>query len=76
MSASLTPETFEPAPARPPASELLRAWDVIADEDPIDVVIRFSPAVAKRAAETRWHPSQEIERQPDGSLLWRGRVAG
>ena len=23
------------------------------------VVIRFSPAVAKRAAETRWHPTQE-----------------
>jgi proteasome accessory factor B len=49
---------------------------VIADDDPIDVTIRFSPAVAKRAAETRWHPSQELEQQDDGSLIWRGRVAG
>ena len=32
--------------------------------------------MAKRAAETRWHPSQELEDQPDGSLLWRGQVAG
>ena len=38
--------------------------------------IRFSPAVAKRAAETRWHPSQEIEEQPDGSLLWHATVGG
>jgi predicted DNA-binding transcriptional regulator YafY len=76
LSASLTPPTFEPPEGEAPASELLRAWDVIADEEPIDVVIRFSVAVAKRAAETRWHPSQEIEEQPDGSLLWRGTVAG
>lgn len=76
LSATLTPDTFEPGAQEPAATELLRAWDVIADEEPIDVVIRFSPAVAKRAAETRWHPSQEIEEQPDGSLLWRGRVAG
>ena len=76
LSASLTPETFEPPPGGATARELLKAWDVIADEDPVRVVIRFSPAVAKRAAETRWHPSQELEDQPDGSLLWRGLVAG
>jgi proteasome accessory factor B len=76
LSASLTPRTFDEPEGEAPASELLRAWDVIADEEPIDVVIRFSPAVAKRAAETRWHPSQVIEEQPDGSLTWRGRIAG
>jgi predicted DNA-binding transcriptional regulator YafY len=42
----------------------------------VEVVIRFSTAVAKRAAETRWHPSQTLEEQPDGTLVWRGRVAG
>jgi predicted DNA-binding transcriptional regulator YafY len=76
ISASLTPDTFEPPPGAATAKDLLRAWDVIADEDPVRVVIRFSPSVAKRAAETRWHPSQELEDQPDGSLLWRGQVAG
>ena len=75
-SASLTPDTFEAPEGEATARELLRAWDVIADEDPVDVVIRFSPSVAKRAAETRWHPSQELEAQADGSLVWRGRVAG
>lgn len=76
LSASLTPQTFEPPEGFAAASELLRAWDVIADEEPIDVAVRFSAAVAKRAAETRWHPSQVIEEQADGSLLWRGRVSG
>lgn len=76
LSASLTPETFEPPAAAATARELLRAWDVIADEDPVGVVIRFSVAVAKRAAETRWHPSQELEPQDDGTLIWRGLVSG
>jgi len=76
LSASLTPATFEPIEGYSAADELALAWDVIADEDPLNVVIRFSPAVAKRAAETRWHPSQETEFQPDGSMLWRATVAG
>jgi predicted DNA-binding transcriptional regulator YafY len=76
LSASLTPDTFEPPAGAATARDLLRAWDVMADEDPVRVVIRFSPAVAKRAAETRWHPSQELEQQDDGSLIWRGLVAG
>jgi predicted DNA-binding transcriptional regulator YafY len=76
LSASLTPQTFEPEPGTAPALDMLRAWDVIADEEPVDVVVRFSVAVAKRVAETRWHPSQVLEPQPDGTLIWRGRVAG
>lgn len=76
ISASLTPATFEPPAGYSAAAELARAWDVIADDEPLEVVIRFSPAVAKRAAETRWHPSQELDQQPDGSLIWRGLVSG
>jgi predicted DNA-binding transcriptional regulator YafY len=76
VSASLTPQAFDSDEAAGVALEMLRAWDVIADEEPTDVVIRFSPTVAKRAAETQWHPSQELDMQPDGSLVWRGRVAG
>ena len=39
-------------------------------------MIRFSVGVARRAAETRWHPSQELEPQDDGTLIWRGLVSG
>ncbi len=74
-SASLTPDTF---PSRSPsvAAEMRSAWDVIGDEAPVAIVIRFEASVAQRVAETRWHPSQVQEQQPDGSLLWRARVSG
>ena len=76
LSATLTPAKFEPLEGYSAADELARAWDVIADEELINVVIRFSPAVARRVAETRWHPSQETQDQPDGSMLWKATVAG
>jgi proteasome accessory factor B len=76
LTAALTTETFPASDGESPAHEMLKAWDVIADEEPVEVVIRFSVAVAKRAAETRWHPSQTLEPQKDGSLLWRGLIAG
>jgi len=74
-SASLTPDTF---PSRSPsvAAEMRSAWDVIGDDAPVEIVIRFEASVAQRVAETRWHPSQVEEEQPDGSLLWRARVSG
>jgi len=74
-AASLTPETF---PAQPPvvAAEMRAAWDVVSDDTPVGIVVRFDPSVAARVAETRWHPSQVLEHEADGSLRWRGQVSG
>lgn len=74
-SASLTPDTF-PATSAAVAAEMLSAWDVVSDDTPVDISIRFSPEVAARVAETRWHPSQTAEMTTDGALLWNARVAG
>ena len=74
--ARLTPSTFEPESGGATAAELARGWDVISDQPLETVVIRFSPSVARRVAETRWHVSQELRFEQDGSLLWQGRVAG
>ena len=75
LEASLTPETFEGS-STTIARELLAAWDVISDEPMVRVMVRFSPQVAARVAETSWHPGQTAERQPDGSLLWNASVSG
>jgi len=75
LEASLTPETFEGS-STTIARELLAAWDVISDEPMVRVVVRFSPEVAARVAETSWHPGQTAERQPDGSLMWNASVSG
>ncbi len=75
LEASLTPETFEDASAAL-ERDLLAAWDVISNEPLTRVEVRFSTEVAARVAETRWHPTQDVEPSPDGRLLWRATVSG
>jgi CRISPR-associated endonuclease/helicase Cas3 len=59
-----------------PAALLRDAWGIwYSDGEPTEVVLRFHPRVALRVQETRWHPSQLVDEQVDGSLLWRARVA-
>lgn len=45
-------------------------------EKPFDVVWKFSPDVAKDAREFRFHPTEEKEDQPDGSLIVRFCAGG
>jgi predicted DNA-binding transcriptional regulator YafY len=45
-------------------------------EEPRDVVWRFAPEVARDAREYRFHPTQRIEEQDDGSLIVRFRAGG
>jgi predicted DNA-binding transcriptional regulator YafY len=73
---ALTPRTFELPEGDGVESALRRAWDIIADQPPTDVVLRFSPAVAARVREATWHPTQQVVQDEDGSLTWRATVAG
>lgn len=41
-----------------------------------EVVWKFSPAAAERAAGFQFHPNQKAERKPDGSLIVRFHAAG
>ena len=72
----LTAETFEAPPEGTIEETFAAAWDIIADQPVVEVVLRFSPAVAGRVHETRWHPSERLEPADDGSLTWRARVSG
>lgn len=76
LEASLTPDIFEPDPGWDPVSALRDGWDIIADQPVVPIAVRFGPAVARRVAETRWHPSQRLAWSEDGSVVWRGLVAG
>jgi proteasome accessory factor B len=73
---SLTPDPFPPPEPGLIEGMFERAWDIIADQDPVEVVLRFSPAVASRVGEARWHPTETVSEEPDGSLVWRATVAG
>lgn len=52
------------------------AWDIIGDQAPIDVVLRFAPSVAARVMEATWHPTQEVDELDGGALEWRATVSG
>ncbi len=73
---ALTPRTFDLPEGKGVEGALRRAWDIIADQPPTPVVLRFTPAVASRVEEATWHASQQVVRESDGSSTWRGTVAG
>jgi predicted DNA-binding transcriptional regulator YafY len=73
---SMTPVQFEPPPDGEIEAALDRAWGIVADQDVVEVVLRFDRSVASRVAETTWHPTQSLTKDADGSLTWRARVSG
>jgi CRISPR-associated endonuclease/helicase Cas3 len=72
----LTSEPFAVPADFDPVTVLAGAWGVWfdADDAPTRVTLRFSPAVARRVQESRWHPSQRVEAQEDGSLVWHAAL--
>lgn len=52
------------------------AWGIwYTDSEPVEVKIKFGARVAGRIGETRWHRSEQVRVQADGSLLWRAWIA-
>jgi len=61
--------TFVPPPKGEILERLDKAWAIwMTDDDPVEVRLRFTPAVASRLQETRWHPSQQLTANADGSV--------
>ena len=52
------------------------AWRMIRGKKRYDVEIDFDAEFADTIAETHWHPTQEIEVKPDGSMTFRCKVDG
>ena len=68
-SVMIQPDAAYRIPASFDANEYLSAaWGIVTDEDVQSVVLRVDPSLARLAEETTWHPSQSVERQPDGSV--------
>lgn len=74
VSAERLPQGFELPPDLRVDSLLASAWGIIWGEGH-DVKLRFSPEVAWRARESRWHPTQALEDLPDGGCILTLTVA-
>ena len=58
------------------AEWLAKGWQLQAGGEPTEVVIRFDASIADWIAGGQWHPAQRVEKQSDGSLLFRVTVSG
>lgn len=56
---------------------LQQAWGIWYGEGELTTVrLRFrGSAATRRLQESIWHPTQQVETQPDGALLWSAQVA-
>lgn len=74
--ARLTDQAFTPPPVDELLDRLDTAWGVwLSNEEPARVELAFTPDVASRVRETRWHPSQRLHDEPDGSVRMTVAVA-
>ncbi len=74
--AEITRETYTIPTDFDPQRYLADAWGIWAtDQEPVAVTLRFSPRVARRVQESRWHRSEQVDLQADGALIWRGQIA-
>lgn len=74
----LTDKVFKP-PAELTLTDFLRdafRVEVRVGQVPQNVRVRFSPEQARYIRERRWHSSQAIEEQPDGSVILNLTVVG
>ncbi|MGV8026159.1 MAG: helix-turn-helix transcriptional regulator [Anaerolineaceae bacterium] len=59
-----------------PDQLLNQAWGIwFTEQEPLEIKLRFSARVAQRVRETRWHPTEQVTEQADGSLLWCASIA-
>ena len=52
------------------------AWSIISEGKMYHVRLRFAPKIANNVAETQWHKTQKVARNPDGSATVDFRVDG
>lgn len=74
--ARLLETTFDIPAEFMPAQVLADSWGIFWGEPLEEVVLKFSPAVARRVDENVWHPSQTVEELPNGGRLLRIKVSG
>ncbi|MEW5762993.1 MAG: WYL domain-containing protein [Bacillota bacterium] len=72
----VTGRTFTPDPAFDIGDYLKESLVLERGGELEEVVVRFDPFQARYIRERVWHPSQETEEAPDGSLILRFKVRG
>jgi predicted DNA-binding transcriptional regulator YafY len=75
QSARVLPEPYRIPDDFDPAAYLEHSWRIMSGDQPVDVVLRFTPEAAPYVRERTWHASQELTSSPDGGLTLRLCIA-
>lgn len=55
---------------------LQQTWGIwVGDKEPVTVKLRFHPFQLDRLRETSWHPSQSIQVDENGFVIWQTRIS-
>lgn len=57
-------------------SYLQKGWRIMRYGKPVEVILKFSKDVARWIKRKKWHPTQSIEEQKDGSLILKAKLNG
>ncbi len=57
-------------------SYLQKGWRIVRYGRPVEVILKFSKDVARWIKRKKWHPTQSIEEQKDGSLILKVKLTG
>ena len=68
-------EQFEPVESQLLLDHLQQSWGIWVGDEPVTVRLRFHNRVRQRLLETRWHPTEVITDEGDGSVLWQAQIA-
>lgn len=68
-------ETFQHPDPQLILERLTQTWGIWLGDEPVQVKLRFANKQEERLHETRWHPTEKLTKQADGSILWEAEVA-
>lgn len=51
-------------------------WNMLRYGEPVEVVLKFDKTYARWIKRKKWHPTQVIEEQKDGSIIFKATVQG
>lgn len=67
---------FERPSGREISEYLEHTWGIwVGEHSPVKVKLRFHNRQYQRLQETRWHPTQEMWLERDGSVIWQAQIS-
>lgn len=72
----MTPQTFAAAPDAHLEDHFGQAWSMIPEGKIYKIHLHFKAMVAGNVAEVRWHDTQEVQHNNDGSIEFHAEVDG